>query len=122
MGSWPILVMLEETWAMPSMYPEETRTVIHERLPRVHASPTSADHWCGAHFPLPPCRPQSRTREDTPPASVGTRWLRGRGVCTGRCGLMLAWSPWLVFMWGPHKAAAEEIEVRPAKHVALQHL
>ena len=47
-------------------------------------------------------------------------WLRGR---CGRLGRYpLAWSLGLVPTWRPQEAAAEEIEARSAKHVALQHL
>src|SRR5215510_15221587 len=35
---------------------------------------------------------------------------------------MLAWHQGLSISWGAHEAAAEEIEMRTAKHLALQHL
>ena len=40
------------------------------------------------------------------------------GLDRGRLGWSLAWPR----LWSPYEAAAEEIEARPAKHVALQHL
>jgi hypothetical protein len=57
----------------------------------------------------------------TPPASVWTVRLRVLGDCTGRCRLTLAWSLGLAFTGDPQEAAAEEIEVCPAKHVPRQH-
>jgi hypothetical protein len=46
-------------------------------------------------------------------------WLRGCGVLLGRC--MRAGSQGMPLAGGQHEAAAEQIELRPAKHVALQH-
>jgi hypothetical protein len=51
----------------------------------------------------------------SPGLGLGRRWL-----WVGRC-----WLPWaggLGPTWRPQEAAAEEIEVRPAKHLAFQHL
>ena len=55
-----------------------------------------------------------------PPASGSHAWLHGRGAHLCR-------RPWagglgLPFAGGPHKAAAEEIEVCAAKHLAFHHL
>jgi hypothetical protein len=47
-------------------------------------------------------------------------WLRGR--CMGLWGRLLACSLYLPLTWGQHEAAAEEIETRSPKHLALQHL
>ena len=46
--------------------------------------------------------------------------LRGHGGRLGRC--LLAETLGLSTTWGQHEAAAEEIEARPAEHLALQHL
>src|SRR2546426_297606 len=44
-----------------------------------------------------------------------------RGFCMGRYRRPLAWSLGLSPAGGPHEAAAEEIKLRPTKHLALQH-
>src|SRR5712692_3223829 len=46
-------------------------------------------------------------------------WLRGLGV--GRRRRSRVGGLCRPIVWGPHEAAAEEIETRPAKHLALQH-
>jgi hypothetical protein len=48
--------------------------------------------------------------------------LCGLGFGVGRCRRMLGGSQGLVPAWGRYKTAAEEIEMRMAQHVALQHL
>jgi hypothetical protein len=47
-------------------------------------------------------------------------WLCGLGFCVGQCWRPLAWRLGLVLAAGPHEAAAQEIEARPAKHLAFQ--
>src|SRR2546423_9078890 len=72
------------------------------RVPTRHGgrSPTDARH----HAPSPLWWPA---------------WLRGFGV--GLCRRTRAGSLGRPITWGPHEAAAEEIEPRAAKHLALQH-
>ena len=46
-------------------------------------------------------------------------WLRGFSV--GLCRRSRAGGLCRTIAWGPHEAAAEEIEMRAAEHLALQH-
>src|SRR5437667_12095821 len=55
-------------------------------------------------------RPPTDARHHAPSRLWRPAWLRGLGV--GLCRPIT---------WGPHEAAAQEIEARTAKHLALQH-
>ena len=57
---------------------------------------------------------------DAPPGLWWDAWLRGRGL--GRCGRTLACCLGLPLAGRQQEAAAEQIEARAAKHLALQHL
>jgi hypothetical protein len=48
---------------------------------------------------------------------LGSHWLSGS---TGQPPW--SWGLGLSTTWGKHEAAAEEVEARPAEHLALQHL
>ena len=61
------------------------------------------------------------TGPDDPPRRVRRAWLRSLGFCMGWCRLTLAGSLCRAPAWSPHEAAAEEIQTRAAKHLALQH-
>ena len=75
----------------------------------------------GRHALWPAVQPQrDRRRAEAAPAGR-TRGLRGL-----RGGLDLDRHPWpddlgFPLSWRPQEAVAEEIEARPAKHLALQH-
>ena len=60
--------------------------------------------------------------EDTPTISVWDARLGGYGPCRSLAGRLPALSRLLLTAWSTDKAAAEEIEARAAKHLALQHL
>ena len=60
--------------------------------------------------------------EDTPPTSVRDARLGGYGPCRSLEGRLPTLSRLLLTAWSTDKAAAEEIEARAAKHLALQHL
>ena len=60
--------------------------------------------------------------EGTPTAAVWTVRLRGLGCCVGLCRLTLVWSLCRSLSRGEHEAVTEEIEARPAKHLAFHHL
>src|SRR2546427_6324149 len=84
--------------------------------------PPCARHWPTRHgHAISHTSPHLR---DATPDDALCLWrragLRGRRVrqcpCTLVCGLGL------LPAWGPQEAAAEEIETRAAKHLALQHL
>ena len=59
--------------------------------------------------------------EAPPTASVWTAQLRGLGFSVGLGRRRLACCLCPPPTWGQHEAAAEEIEARAAKHLALQH-
>src|SRR5437870_7463564 len=55
------------------------------------------------------------------PYPSGRALLRGRGFCVDHHGHWLIAPMRLPLVWRAHKAAAEEIEMRAAKHLAFQH-
>src|SRR5262249_8505551 len=71
-GSYPLLVTSGEAWYIPYISPGATRSVNHERLPRVHASTVPTDQRQAAPPPMPRCVPGILTRADKPTTAVWT--------------------------------------------------
>ena len=95
-----------------------TRTVLtREPLTRGTCRPGQCSHGLSPHAAW---RASPSGRSPHAPSSRRT-WLCGRGCCVDRCRRTLAWRLGLALAGGPQEAAAEEIEARPAKHLALQH-
>src|SRR5215813_10892337 len=120
-GSYTLLVTPGEAWYIPYISTGETRTANRERLPRVHASTVPADQRRAAPHPMPRCAPGILTRADTPTAAVWTVRLRGLGCGVGLCRRTLVWSLCLPLAGSPQEAVAEQIEVRPPKHLTFHH-
>jgi hypothetical protein len=80
------------------------------RRPRSHSSSRLPRH----RYERPRGRTTRRLR--------ACAWLCSLGFGVGRCRRTLGGSQGLCLAWGPYTTAAEAIEMRAAKHVALQHL
>src|SRR5712691_6496074 len=91
----------------------------HASLPGVHDVSPAGTATAG-HAISYTSTPLRDTTPDDPPCLWRRTGLRGRsgrrGWGTLVCGLGLP------LAWGPHETAAEEIETRPSKHLAFEHL
>jgi hypothetical protein len=87
LGSGPLLVMSGSAWYIAYLSTGETCPANRERLPRVHVSPTPADHRCAVH--RTPCRdapqgaPRWRTRRPPPSGACGYAASAAVSACEG---------------------------------------
>ena len=102
--------------------PRRDALLYREHLPHGHASTFPACPTCTAPRPLLRYVPWILTREDTPPTFVWDARLGGYGSCRSLVGHLPTLSRLPLTAWSTDKAAAEEIEARTPKHLALQHL